>query len=145
MSNYLANEALIIARLTTQMPELLHVSGWTDYSKIEEAKLRTPSAYVIYDGDVIGGDAGGGSAQRIEQQWGVIIVVRNVASRSGAEVRTEAGPLMARVLDLLMGWQPTTAARPLRRLPAPAPEYSQYVGYFPLLFAAPMINVGVNP
>ncbi len=144
MSDYLALEGLIIDRLKTEMPELRQVSGWSDYTSIEEIKLPTPCAYVIYQGDVIQGDAGQGAAQRIEQQWGVVIVVRNVAQRSGVGIREEAGPLMARVLALLMGWKPIPTDRPLRRMPSPPPEYSDRVGYFPLLFAAPMILTGAQ-
>lgn len=143
LDNYLAAEQLIITRLKETVPELVDVSDWSDYASINEAAIRTPSAYVLYLGDRPREAGGKGEVQRADQIWGVMIVVRNVAQRpGGGEIRETAGPLMMRTLRALMGWQPAPQYRPLERMPAPRPDYRDSVGYFPLQFATGVIIKG---
>lgn len=143
LTNYLAAEPLIIARLKDKVPEFAHVGDWSEYSTLEEGAIQTPAAFVMYGGDRVNEAGGKGNVQRADQIWGVVIVVRNVAQRrAGTAIREEAGPLMAQTLAALMGWQPAPQFRELERLPAPRPEYAKLVGFFPLQFAAGLILKG---
>lgn len=143
LDNYLAAEPLIIARLKEQVPEFVHVGDWSEYSTLEEGAIATPAAFVMYGGDRLHDAGGKGAVQRIDQMWGVVVVVRNVAQRrAGTAIREEAGPLMMKTVNALMGWKPAPQFRELERMPAPRPEYAKLVGFFPLQFAAALILKG---
>jgi len=143
LDNYLAAEQLLIERLKQAVPEFARVSDWSEYSTLDESIAITPAAYVVYGGDQLRPAGGRGEVQRIDQIWGVVIVVRNVAQRlAGTAIREEAGPLMMQVLRALMGWQLADQLRPLERMAAPRPQYEKLVGYFPLQFATGLIIKG---
>lgn len=146
IGNYLAVEPLIIARLEERVSGLRNVSGWSDYASIEDAKMPTPCAYVLYLGDRPLDDAGRGAVQRVMQLWGVVIAVRNLRSApTGAGVRDEAGPYITAVIGALMGWRPSPTFRPMRRLAGgPPPSYGDLVGYFPLLFGTELQTTGAQ-
>src|SRR3569832_555750 len=95
LDNYLAAEQLIITRLKETVPELVDVSDWSDYASINEAAIRTPSAYVLYLGDRPRVAGGKGVVQRADQFWGVKNEKHNEAQHpGGGEIRETAGPLM---------------------------------------------------
>src|SRR3569832_1899995 len=122
LDSYLAAEQLLIERLKQAVPEFAHVGDWSEYSTLDESIATTPAAYVVYGGDQVRPAGGKGEVQRIDQIWGVVIVVRNVAQRAaGTAIREEAGPLMMKVLRALMGWQLADQLRPLERMAAPRP------------------------
>src|SRR3569832_1854445 len=113
LDNYLAAEQLIITRLKETVPELVDVSDWSDYASINEAAIRTPSAYVLYLGDRPREAGGKGEVQRADQIWGVMIVVLNLAQRPGdKEIRETAGPSMRRARRARRGGQPAPRERP---------------------------------
>src|SRR3569833_3405937 len=119
LDNYLAAEQLIITRLKETVPELVDVSDWSDYASINEAAIRTPSAYVLYLGDRPREAGGKGEVQRAAQIWGVMIVVRNVAQHpNNKEKHKTTKPKKKRSLRALMGWQPAPQYRPVERMPA---------------------------
>jgi hypothetical protein len=145
ITNYLAAESLIIARLKAQVPTFRAVYGAADLAGVEERAQVTPAAHVIYDGDAVpGGEvnrAGAGAAQVVAQHWLVVVAVRNVRDTQGGQyTREEAGPLVSQTITALSGWKPSTDFRPLRRTSAPKPAFTNGFGYFPLMFEALLIT-----
>ncbi len=145
ITDYLAAEQLLIARLRSAVPGFHAVLGAADLDGVAEAGQTVPAAHVIYDGDALpGGDAargGAGAAQMVAQRWMIVVAVRNVRQTlSGDGARGEAGPLISQTLAALSGWQPSPAFRPLRRVPGPRPGYNAGFGYFPLLFEAQLVT-----
>lgn len=147
MSNYLALEPLIIARLQSQVTGLRAVLSADDLADLATGVQTTPAAYVLYDGDDVPATpamrAGDGARQLITQRWLVVLAVRN--ARGGADAREDAGPLLSQCLTALAGHhlQPTPPAhifRPLKRAQAPRPGYADGFGYFPLLFTTEVMT-----
>src|SRR3569832_2432066 len=93
LDNYLAAEQLIITRLKETVPELVDVSDWSDYASINEAAIRTPSAYVLYLGDRPRGAGGRGGGRRAGRGGGGGGGGRGGARRpGGGGGRGAAGP-----------------------------------------------------
>jgi len=111
--------------------------------EINDAAPAAPAVWVVWAGDRIveGAGPGQGAAQAIDQQWIVALLVRSARdAASGSGVIHAAGPLLARILAALMGWQPQ-GCRALRRIEAPRPSYVAGAGVYPLAFAARLIPV----
>lgn len=145
ISDYLAAEPLLIARLRAAVAGFRAVLGAADLDGVAEGAQTVPAAHVIYDGDALpGGDAsrgGAGAAQMVAQRWLVVVAVRNVRqAATGDGARGEAGPLISQTLAALSGWQPSPSFRPLRRVAGPRPGYNAGFGYFPLLFEAQLVT-----
>ena len=140
IENYLALEPLIAARLKERVPELRAVLGAPEYAAIEAVAPPTPCAFVVYVGDLIESQ---GSGEVVAQRWGVVLAVSNVSDQASGEAkRAEAGRLLEPALKALTNWRASPDFRPLRRVQAPPPTYTQAVGYFPLAFEAGLIMVG---
>lgn len=147
IADYLAAEALIIARLTAQVPELRAVLGAAELDGLAEAQQQTPNAQVLYEGDALpgaeGSRAGNAAAQVVLQRWLVIVCVRNRRdAKAGAGARQAAGPIVSKVIAALQGHQLSTDFRALRRITPPrsAPGYSAGFAYFPLAFEAQLMT-----
>lgn len=126
-------------RLAGAMPELKQVRLAASLAEIADWQPSSPAVWVVWGGDRIGDTGGSGRAQIVRQEWIVALIVRNVRDvASGGGVVEEAGPLVSRLLALLMGWTPDApvGCRPLERINAPAPGYGAGYGYFPVAFAA---------
>ena len=142
--DYLFVRGLIQARLADQEPLLAtgNVSGVEDLAQAVERGLRDTTAFVLWEGDVFDtseqGRAGAGKNQLVQQQWSVILAVRN-ADQNDADARNaSAGPLLAQVHKALAGWVPEGAFRPLLRVQGRRANYTPNVGLYPLTFALPL-------
>lgn len=147
-ADYLADEALIVARLKLKTTGFgNNVLNAADLAGVEQTKQITPAVFVIYIGDRLGKEAGRGIGQEVFQQWAVVVAVRNARSqRTGEGARSDAGPLMTEVIAALQGWEPATGRRPLKRIQAPwRPKYSPG-GYaeFPLAFETELNTLGTG-
>lgn len=107
--------------------------------EIADWQPSSPAVWVIWDGDRLDDHAGHGKAQMIRQRWITALVVRSVKeAAAGGGVVEAAGPMLAQLLGLLMGWQPAEppGCRGLVRADAPRPGYGAGYGFFPLAFEA---------
>lgn len=137
LDDFLALEDLIITRIRTGMPELVACGSYLTLTTLQHALLHFPSAWVGYGGyQIEGSPLANGAVQQIRQIWNVTLVVRSAADPGdGSEIRNSAGPLLAKILQLLMGWKPHDKVRSLELVPAPDPDYGDGVGMFHLSFA----------
>lgn len=129
----------IVERVRAAMPELRQVRLAASMQEIADWQPSSPAAWVVWDGDQIVDTAGRGQAQIVRQRWVVALIVRSAKeAETGGGVIDAAGPLLSKLIDLLMGWLPASpvGARPLERINAPAPGYGAGYGYFPVAFAA---------
>lgn len=142
--DWLSIGAQIVERLQGELSgELRQVRLAAAIEEIGDASPASPAVWVAWGGDRIadGAGPGQGAAQAIDQQWIVALLVRSAKdAASGGGVADKAGPLLARILAALMGWQPQ-GCRALRRVEAPRPTYLAGTGVYPLAFAARLTHV----
>lgn len=143
LSDWLAAEELIVDRLKDQVAELRTVTTAAELAAVAEMRQKpTPSAIVVYDGDDVPtnpqSQAKQGARHKAVQRWLVVLAVKNVADqRAGSSARRDAGPLIAKIMNALAGWQlPLPGVRPLSRAGSPGPAFEKGYGYFPILFTA---------
>jgi len=144
MTDHLALAALLRARLTAELTLLRAVKSAAAIEEIADLVPAAPAAILLWDGDALVQDAGGGRVQSIDQRWLVCLVVRSAReAAANTGVLEIAGPLIAQTLRCLQGWTPDLpGARPLKRIEAPKPGFAAGYGYFPLAFAARLIIQG---
>lgn len=138
-SDWFAVGGEMVARLQSAMPELRQVRLAASLAEIADWQPVSPAVWVAWDGDAIADTAGQGATQMVRQRWIAALVVRSAREAdTGAGVIAAAGPLMARMIAALSGWQPQaiTGCRPLRRIEAPRPGYGAGYGWFPVAFEA---------
>jgi phage gp37-like protein len=144
--DWLSVGAQIVERLQGELAgELRQVRLAAAIEEIGDASPASPAVWVAWGGDRIveGAGPGQGAAQAIDQTWIVALLVRSAKeAASGAGAAEKAGPLIARILAALMGWQPD-GSRALRRVEAPRPTYAAGTGVYPLAFAARLIPTNV--
>lgn len=129
----------IVERLRSAMSELRQVRLAASMQEIADWQPSSPAVWVVWDGDQIMDSAGRGQAQIVRQRWIVALIVRSAAdAATGGGVIEAAGPLLSKLIELLMGWLPASpvGARPLERIEAPRPGYGAGYGYFPVAFVA---------
>ncbi|MBF0098021.1 MAG: hypothetical protein HQM04_16290 [Magnetococcales bacterium] len=134
MDNYFAVEPLIVARLKEQLFSTVTVQSIWGMPKIQEVPELLPSVLVLLEADQPGEINLYGAAQKIEQVWTCIVVVKDAA--------TEAGPLISQVIQALNGWQPAgTDFSPLRRIKSGfSHDHSPSTAfYFPLAFSTSFV------
>jgi len=142
--DWLAVGSEIVARLESALAgDVRQVRLAAALEEIGESAPASPAVWVAWGGDRVidGAGPGQGAAQAIDQEWIVALLVRSAKdAASGAGVSLAAGPLLARILSALMGWQPE-GVRALRRIDAPRPSYVAGTGVYPLAFVARLIPV----
>ena len=143
VTDYLFCERLIMERLRGEVQEFREVNSAAGLAQMQDEEYApNPSAYVIYQGDVINTSvaATGGVQARtqfVTQLWAVVICVYLADGRGlGEDINSAAGPLIKRVIDTLASWTPDPkVCRPMVRsgqqLPA---QYENGYGYYPLVF-----------
>jgi len=134
MVDYLAVEPLIVARLKEQLFSDVTIQSTWGTPKIQEMPELPPAVLLLLEADNPGEVNHSGLAQKIEQIWTCIVVVK--------DAETEAGPLISQVIKALNGWQPEdTAFSPFRRVKSGfSHEYSpSTVFYFPLAFSTSFV------
>jgi len=137
LDDFLALENILVTRLQDGIPELAACGSYLTLTTLQHTALVFPSVWVGYGGYQMEGDPlAQGTVQKIRQIWHVSVLVRvGTDPGSGSDVRAAAGPLITKVLKLLMGWKPGDRMRPLELIAAPDPEYGDGVGMFHLSFA----------
>lgn len=116
---------LVIQRLRDLVPELHLVEGAGAYAAIRSlADFRTPSAYVLLARERGDGEPPKNGRQRVLATFGVVLAVRNYRGQVGHDAMIEASPLVGRVRDALIGWQPAaTGSRPCQWLQGDVLDY----------------------
>ena len=145
--NYLVLEDLLVAHLKSSLPELKAVLTATDLTGVQAQRLVEPAAHVIYLGDEVAqgsnGQGGSGAAQVTSQQWMVVLVVKFAGTvASGKGNRDKAGPLIAKLLQTLCGWQPSAPLTSLKRINAPKVGYEDGFAYYPFCFKTTHVLLG---
>lgn len=117
-------------------------ADWTGASKprvltadviasIEEQSQIAPAFYVLFDGYQPTQQVGNGKVQQIDQDWRVVIVVKNARGQTTGEgLRAEASNLIELVTQALAGYQVNSGFTPLQIAPGPGPQFTGQFGYF---------------
>jgi hypothetical protein len=143
-ADYLALEDLLVARLRSEMPELKAVLTAEDLAGVRGATQFDAAAHVVYLGDDVTTASGSGAAQPVAQQWMVVLVVKFAGTpTTGKGLRKKAGPLIAKLLQTVCGWQPQPAPlTALRRINAPKVGYDNGFAYYPFAFKTTHVTLG---
>jgi len=132
----LTAEPLLVARLTEKLPGVAVLSA-ADLAGVTQARQVTPAVHVLWAG-YRPGAMGGVDAeltQELTENWLIAVACRNLRSpKTGEHARSEAAPLVAAVIEALLGWQPTALHRALHLAAAPGPRFEAGFGTYPLLF-----------
>lgn len=136
LTDHLAVEGLLIARIGAQVQGLRAVLSAADLAGVSQTQQVTPAVHVLYAGDQVptGEGARGwtGTPQKINQHWMAVVAVRNARTqRSGEAARSDAGPLLSQLIAALAGYTLGPDFGPLMRVPAPQPAYDASWAYFP--------------
>ncbi|MDP8079518.1 phage tail terminator protein [Phocoenobacter skyensis] len=144
--NYLFAGEKIVKRLKEVVPEFKEVLKAGELALIHQKSQQSPTAYVIYQGDVINANtpANGtlGKAQYVKQQWLVVVVV-NMSDKRHIYNDTDelAGELIDKTLKALMGYVLDKQCKPLTRsAKSIKAEYIDGFGYFPFIFDVNFIH-----
>lgn len=137
--NYLFAGEAIKQRLKSAVPEFKEILLAGELAKINQAAQKSPSAYVIYDGDVINASVQAhgtlSKTQYITQRWTVAIVVNLADKRSLNSADDVAGQLMTKTLQALSGFVINERTKPLTRAPVSRKvDYIDGWGYYPYVF-----------
>ena len=134
--NYLEAWDAIITRIIAAVPGLQEVRAITDATHVSSAQAKTPSAYVLYDGEsVLDADRGDATVQ---QRYVVILSTRNAGgATAGIE---DAGVLLHAIHAALAGYEPGTFHTELERAGSTSAEYAPGgVAHYPLAFVTNLV------
>lgn len=133
MDDFLALEPALITRLK-EIAGFNLVDSVAALEQVAEMSQVVPAALVVYDGYSPVGEAGSGELTQFSQRWYVVVVVRSASQTlTGGGLRTEAGPLIADVLEKLVGFR-VSGFTALRLTAAPPALMQSGYGYYPLGF-----------
>ena len=136
----LSLEPLLRARLA-EIAGFKGVYGLSDLGA--EKPKPAPCVYVAFDGGRVVDMPDMGSRAKVLARWLVVLAIKNVAKAAdGQAAREDAQPLVADVLQKLMGWRPDQAHMPLRLVEMPRPDYQSGLLWLPLVFETPQIFKG---
>jgi hypothetical protein len=140
--HYLALGDLIEARLAALRPRWpqLAILPARDLAGVRESEQRLPAVHVLYAGDQLDAAQARGAIQTTDQGWLVVAAVRDV--RQPGVSAAQMGELLDGLLTTLLGWRPSDAHSPLRRVQGPNPTYRGAVLYVPLLFRSRLLRTG---
>lgn len=120
----------------------LEAADWTGKTKprvltadvvatVEEKSQITPALYILFDGYQPTQDTAAGKVQQIEQDWRVVIAVKNARGQTTGEgLRAEASNLIELVTQALAGYRVGADFTPLFIAPGPGPVFQDQFGYF---------------
>ena len=139
MDNYLSAEQPIVDRIKELIPELGNsVFSAADLDGVSEAKQVHPAVHVLYYGDRVAegmGRSSNGEVQCVDQDWYVVLVIKNARTQiTGEAARTDAGPLVIKLLKSLQGWAPSIEHSPLKRINGAKPGFKGGFAYLPFCF-----------
>lgn len=152
IEDYLSAGPLIEARIRDKVGGVKRIEGVGDLTAWleDEAEFekqvngKLPAAFVGYDGDVLGDMTGEGSDHVAAQRWLVVLAVGNYRRADTAKgVVSDAGPLLAQLMEALNGWKPAGFTELIRQA-APRPGYRAGVGFFPLVFSTNVFVEGLT-
>ncbi len=136
IDNWFSAGSLIAGRLETKIPVLAPVREIAAIADIGSLTLSSPSAFICWAGDRFIDTAGGGETQIVLQHWHIILAVRSAYEAAhGSGVISIAGPLIAQILQVLGGWEPSPDHRRLTRVSSIDPGSSAGFTYYPLTYA----------
>lgn len=139
MINYLAAEPVLVERLKERLPATVQVLSAADLDGVKDTTQFVPAVHVLYGGHRLGKSPYVGCEQRL-QTWACVLVVRN--RRGVAEQRLEAGDLLARIEEALLGYKPSAEHTPLIGQDAPKPAYAPGVIYYTLVYQTTILIKG---
>lgn len=129
--------ALVQAAVAGMSPAV-HVLTAADLSDVKESAQRTPAVHLIYGGYSVAEDLR--TAWRLEHTWYAVVAVRSVATpRTGAAARSDAGPLVTRIINALAGASVPGASSSLALTTPPKAGYSGGFQYIPTAFTVETI------
>ena len=134
MDDYLAAEPLIVARLNDQISGNVTIQSTWGMPKLQEHFDTPPAVLILLEDDRPGEVNLSGTAQKIEQVWTCVVVVK--------DAENEAGPLISQVIQAMSGWQPEgTTFSPFNRVKSSFKhDYSPSATfYFPLAFSTSFV------
>lgn len=134
-----ALEGLIEIRLTSQLDDSWLILRAASLQGMP--RQHNHSIYVIPQELAINEQRRGQAA--LEESVTVVTVVRNSSSQlSGVDSRFEAGPMLAAIVESLLGWIPGEGYEALQMTNAPSPEFDAGFGFYPLAFRTRYILSG---
>ena len=140
-NNFLAMELCLVELLKAAVDGLspaVNVLTAADLGDVAESAQRTPAVHLIYGGYSVAEDLR--TSWRLEHTWYAVVAVRNVATqRTGAAARSEAGPLLTRVINALAGASVPGAASLLALVTPPKAGYAAGFQYVPTAFTVDTI------
>lgn len=140
--NYFAAWDGIVAALR-EIPDFRgHVYPFMRQEDAKKVAQSAPGAIVLYERDRVGGEAGRGQAQVVEQMFTVVVAISSsYGADAGDGAREQAGALITAVLAKLSGLTPATGWLPLRRADRPAlVDYEPGLAWFPFGFSTTLIT-----
>ena len=139
--DYFQAEAGIGQLLRTEFGDEVKYASPGSLGELKEQSQGTVNLYVVYAGDVDAGGTDDGGSQQIDQQWLVVLSVRNPAAQlDSSKSRAMAGPYVSRLLKCLMGQSPGRFCGPLKRGGGQSAGYSTAFAYFPFLFTTRIVT-----
>ncbi len=147
MDDYFVAERWIIDRLIDQVPELRAVEGAQSLNGVAASSRSSPMAAVIWGGEtpLTGDNYRVGRGQIIDQQWMILLVVRNARNvGTGGGIRAEAGPLLIKINSALQNWKPAPGFGRLIKMATPGPRYEDGYGFFALRYSTRITMQGVE-
>jgi hypothetical protein len=144
--DFMALEPLLVARLRAEVPDLKDVFTAREADAALSRRELSPVAHVVYGGFQIAEVLHGGLAARLAQTWLIVISATSAkGQRTGAGPREIAGPVMARVMEVLLGWKPSRDFGRLLLSASPQARHVDGFSYFPMTFSAQVIVHGADP
>lgn len=134
MSNLNDAEALLIARLLSEVPALANVLDAATFAEaLDVTPLLDAAVVLAEDAEALQqSEESVGSLIEV-QRWSVIIAVRNVAS-DAPSAADRAGARMHEALRALIGWRPSAGHGALRYVDRPPPDIRRGYSLYPMTF-----------
>jgi hypothetical protein len=148
ITDYLALEPLLLAKLEELLPEGWTAHYLTDLGDPRERETKAPAIFAGYAGDGSLANAGEGALNRLYQEYWTVIAVRTASQDAAArDLRSKAGPIFASLLhnDGLAGWTPDRATwAALQYQPGQRPRY--YIGYaeYPMIWRTRLTTMATH-
>lgn len=126
---------VIEQRIRDEVASLQQVKGAAEFAAVSSlSSYRVPSAYVVLAREVGTEETSERPARRpsgkqeAKATFGVITAVRNYGDNTGAKAAEEANPIIGKIRDALMGWQPDDQSmRPIGWLQGDVLDYDASV------------------
>lgn len=138
LANYFEAGSLIKDRIECELKKYptLRVFYATGISQAKDISRPVPAVHVIYYGDTLATSVKELGLSQVEQQWLVVLEVRNVRDTTGQSNRESAGEIFSDLFRALQGWKPSAIHGVMLRKSSPLkPLDEKGFAYFPFLFS----------